>query len=420
MERLDFTKETKYSAIEAAIHLNRYAIAKTYCKGASVLDAACGEGYGSYLMKKWGAKSVEGIDLDKETIEKARSLFKADNLQYSQHDVQTLPYEDNTFDLIVSLETMEHVDSVESFLKEIKRVIKPDGVIILSCPNDKYYYERDNMEKNPFHKREYTFFEFKELAEKYLGSFVNYYLGFALDGFINLPYERRTEPESSLPEDALGMFHYTQCEETFCVPQERYLNQWNSNYYIGIWGKSIEKYNAVIAPRETFIDHKDKDYDLLYHLDEIRDSNNKLKEELSRTKTEKAELIKLKEELSRIETEKAELNEYITQIGNGPMIELDRIRMLLDLTQKERDQAQFHMNQNWNYYQNVLKEKEELQNEYENVIKEKNKMQDEYEHMIEEREGIWKEYCDVSKQLEETHNSKCFRLLRTIDKLLGR
>ena len=159
MERLDFSADTAYNATEAAIHLNRYAMAKPFCKGATVLDAACGEGYGSYLMKSWGAKNVEGIDISSDAIAFAKNQFKSEGLQYSLHTVEILPFEDNYFDLVVSLETMEHLENPELFLKEIKRVVKPDGVVILSCPNDNYYFEKDKI-KNPFHKQAYTFFEF--------------------------------------------------------------------------------------------------------------------------------------------------------------------------------------------------------------------------------------------------------------------
>lgn len=51
MERLDFKEMTKYSAVEACIHLNRYMIAKPFCENKRILDVASGEGYGSYLLK---------------------------------------------------------------------------------------------------------------------------------------------------------------------------------------------------------------------------------------------------------------------------------------------------------------------------------------------------------------------------------
>ena len=327
MERLDFSADTAYNATEAAIHLNRYAMAKPFCKGATVLDAACGEGYGSYLMKSWGAKNVEGIDISSDAIAFAKNQFKSEGLQYSLHTVEILPFEDNYFDLVVSLETMEHLENPELFLKEIKRVVKPDGVVILSCPNDNYYFEKDKI-KNPFHKQAYTFFEFQNLAEKYLGNHVDYYLAFALNGFINIPYERRTEPERGIAEDALGMFHYVECDQTLCVPQDCYLNQWNSNYYLGIWGKTVSayRYSAVVSPRETFINHKDSDYDLLYHLDEIQKN------------IEKQDITSNKE----IETMKKTIAEF-SQERERHILELERLQLLLELVKKERDQARAYV-----------------------------------------------------------------------------
>lgn len=343
MERLDFSEKTTYNAVEASIHLNRYAVARPFCQGAHVLDAACGEGYGSYLMKTWGAQSVTGVDISEYAINRALNYFKDKNLNYIQHDVLSLPFDDHTFDLIVSLETIEHVNNSEEFLREIKRVLKPGGTIILSCPNDNYYYEKDNL-INPFHKKAYNFFEFKEMAERYLGSYVEYFLAFALDGFINLPYEKRTEPESSVKEDAFGMFHYEICDQALCIPQAQYLNQWNCHYYLGIWGRSgnTNRYSAVITPRDFFIDHKDMDYDLLHHLDEVREEMEKLRKNTEEN-SHSSELEKLKKKCMRMTSEQEKLH-----------MELERLKLLLELRQKERDSAQTYMHQNWELYQQTL------------------------------------------------------------------
>ena len=77
MERLDFSSATKYSSIEVSIHLCRYLNAKNYCQDKKVLDVACGEGYGSALIKRWGARKVVGIDCSEEAIKKASEKNKA-------------------------------------------------------------------------------------------------------------------------------------------------------------------------------------------------------------------------------------------------------------------------------------------------------------------------------------------------------
>ena len=113
IERLDFSGKQKYSAVEATIHLNRYAMARPYVAGKRVLDVASGEGYGSFLLRRWGAESVEGIDVDEQTLETATRLFGGDGVHYQCHTAEQLPFEDHTFDVVCSFETIEHLDHPE-------------------------------------------------------------------------------------------------------------------------------------------------------------------------------------------------------------------------------------------------------------------------------------------------------------------
>lgn len=85
---------------------------------------------------------MEGIDVDEQTVETATRLFGGDGVHYQCHTAEQLPFEDHTFDVVCSFETIEHLDHPELFLQEIRRVLKPGGNIILSCPNDPYYYKQ--------------------------------------------------------------------------------------------------------------------------------------------------------------------------------------------------------------------------------------------------------------------------------------
>lgn len=142
-------------------HKQRYLSVEPLAHGKVVLDAACGEGYGSYILSKHAAQ-VYGIDISIEAIANAQITYSADNLEFRQGSVDRLEgFEDQSIDIVVSFETIEHIDeSMQTqFLLEIKRVLKPDGILVMSTP-DKYRYTDVPGYHNPFHVKEFYKHEF--------------------------------------------------------------------------------------------------------------------------------------------------------------------------------------------------------------------------------------------------------------------
>ena len=133
-------------------HIHRYAFAATLVAGKSVLDAACGEGYGSAHLAS-AAASVKAIDISEQAIAHARERYRADNLEFLTADCCSTPFSDDQFDCIVSFETLEHLHDQAGLLKEFRRVLSPGGFLIISSPDKAIYSDRHHND-NEFHVRE--------------------------------------------------------------------------------------------------------------------------------------------------------------------------------------------------------------------------------------------------------------------------
>ena len=181
-ERLIVNKETKGNIIYNE-HLARYELAKEIiaARGGAekILDAACGSGYGSKILAETGAQKVVAIDISPEAIQSAKELYSSPNIKYVLGDVKNIKEENNSFDFIASFETIEHIDDPGLFLKELKRVLKDDGLAIISTPNGEIFGE-----KNPFHLKEFSRSEFAELIGKYFKYFQIIEQGNGLASFI--------------------------------------------------------------------------------------------------------------------------------------------------------------------------------------------------------------------------------------------
>ena len=134
-------------------HWHRYHFARRWVEGKVVLDAACGEGYGSALLARSAAR-VHGVDISPQAIEHARAAYASlANAQFHCAPCTQLPLPDASVDVAVSFETLEHIAEQHEFLQELARVLRPAGVLILSCPNKLEYSDKRGF-ANEFHVKE--------------------------------------------------------------------------------------------------------------------------------------------------------------------------------------------------------------------------------------------------------------------------
>jgi 2-polyprenyl-3-methyl-5-hydroxy-6-metoxy-1,4-benzoquinol methylase len=146
-------------------HLHRYAIAMELVQNKKVLDIACGEGYGSSLLAQ-NATHVTGVDINDDIVKQAATKYKKQHLEFFTGTVENIPASDKQFEVVVSFETLEHIADHTKMMAEIKRVLKHDGLLIISTPDKKNYTDKTGR-NNPFHVKELYEEEFKTLLHQY-------------------------------------------------------------------------------------------------------------------------------------------------------------------------------------------------------------------------------------------------------------
>jgi 2-polyprenyl-3-methyl-5-hydroxy-6-metoxy-1,4-benzoquinol methylase len=148
-------------------HIIRYNFAIPYCEDKIVLDAACGTGYGSAILAQNKAQKVIGVDISEEAIQEAKLKYgHIVNLEFYCLSVYEISKLNQKFDLIVSFETIEHIDNPLLFIKLLDMNLSNAGKCIISSPN-KTYTDRNIDFTNPYHLSELTFLEFKEYFEEF-------------------------------------------------------------------------------------------------------------------------------------------------------------------------------------------------------------------------------------------------------------
>jgi 2-polyprenyl-3-methyl-5-hydroxy-6-metoxy-1,4-benzoquinol methylase len=146
-------------------HEARYYFATKWAVGQRVLDVACGVGYGSRILAESGARMVVGLDYPSEAVKHANSRYRQECTSFVRSDAVRLPFCSELFDLIVSFETIEHLQNPVGFIEGCVRSLRPDGWFIVSTPNSRGLPV--GLKHSPFHIREFRLAELNSLLGQY-------------------------------------------------------------------------------------------------------------------------------------------------------------------------------------------------------------------------------------------------------------
>jgi ubiquinone/menaquinone biosynthesis C-methylase UbiE len=160
-------RDTVEQYLQYLRHLAAYVFTEKFARNRSMLEIGCGTGYGADHLSQL-ASSVVSVDIRKEAVSYCQDKCKRENLVFLEVDGLKLPFKDNSFDIVISFQVIEHIDpnKVLDYLSEAKRVLNKDGIFILSTPNSKLRLLPFQKPWNPEHKKEYDYKGLRNLLNK--------------------------------------------------------------------------------------------------------------------------------------------------------------------------------------------------------------------------------------------------------------
>jgi len=272
-------------------HLARYFFSTQLVKNKIVLDAGCGSGYGSYILSKHGqAKKIYGIDISKESISYAKEYYQYKNINFKLGDIKKLKKtKDKSIDITTAFEVIEHIYKQNEFLQQIKRVLKKNGLLIVSTPN-KYNYPKGNK----FHVKELYPEEFLQLLKKYFQNVDIFYQNFELSQIIR--------PENSGEKETINVNEKFNLNKNILYSPS--INPKKSQYLIAVCSDVKIPSLKTIAISSSKVDNFDLDEGLLSLSKQFSTIYSQLEKNQNSLKKEKNKVKQLNKNLNFIQSSK--------------------------------------------------------------------------------------------------------------------
>lgn len=159
-----FIPEYKENSVMELEHFHRYLYASKFCKNKTVLDIACGAGYGTNMISTTAAKVI-GADIDNEVVKYCQNKYKNANIEFRTLSIDEIDFPENFFDVITCFETIEHVDKVsqDKALDLFGKILKEDGILFISTPSTE---SKLHIKDNKYHVNELSMSDFKDTLHK--------------------------------------------------------------------------------------------------------------------------------------------------------------------------------------------------------------------------------------------------------------
>tara|TARA_B100000780_G_C21109207_1_gene448125 strand:+ start:1164 stop:1973 length:810 start_codon:yes stop_codon:yes gene_type:complete len=125
-------KPAKHELQQYPMQMYHYLACCSPLKNLEILEVGCGRGGGAYyIANNFQPKSIIGLDFSSSAIKLAKTMFSSPNLDYIEGNAMNLPYDSNSFDTIINVESCHSYGNQSFFLKEVYRVLKPGGILLL-------------------------------------------------------------------------------------------------------------------------------------------------------------------------------------------------------------------------------------------------------------------------------------------------